>query len=486
MVNNHQYNTPQKGTRDWHTPLNENFKKLDVDVEVRDTESNLEDYQPKAGAKFFATDSEVIYIGDGTTWHPLKTTGQRPELESVRTHRINNKYTISTADGFGELVSSLDKDEDNRVYIEISDDIEFTNPPPIGNLPHDSVISGGAGHEILFSHVTDDPSFEFDGQSGVKLENLRLLVPDSAGPIIYFNDTLWEPCKFEFDGIEFRNTGGGPALAGNRMPWANFFKRCEFTGMAGTGASAYVRLGGIHNQFYGCHFYEIDSTGVAIEPTGGPADEWLFHGCTFGGNQDYSGSGINCFNEDTSDPMGSVSVIACSFEYLTNDSGADAYGIRAWGRTNIVNCYFKDVTTGVKARYVAPNQSYETIIRQPQFQSGITDYAIDAKNGGENHIFVTPLRDNWSIRDPDLNVYGRSLCRSGTVSLDDGTATVDTEVSSDTATFDISFSVRDSNATISSKIVRQGSSGTYLVMFTQEAGSATSPTILYRIIQRSP
>ena len=68
MTKNHNYNTPEKGSADWHVPLNENFAKLDTDIEVRDVESNRNEYTPKDGAKFFATDTGTVYIGDGDQW----------------------------------------------------------------------------------------------------------------------------------------------------------------------------------------------------------------------------------------------------------------------------------------------------------------------------------------------------------------------------------------------------------------------------------
>jgi hypothetical protein len=63
-----RYTTPNEGTLDWHVPLNENFSQLDRDVELRDIEANIGEYEPVAGAKFFATDSGAIYSGDGSAW----------------------------------------------------------------------------------------------------------------------------------------------------------------------------------------------------------------------------------------------------------------------------------------------------------------------------------------------------------------------------------------------------------------------------------
>lgn len=66
---NHGYNIPSEGTIDWHVPLNENFRQLERDIEIRDVEANRSDYQPDMGAKFLATDSGTIYVGDGSSWN---------------------------------------------------------------------------------------------------------------------------------------------------------------------------------------------------------------------------------------------------------------------------------------------------------------------------------------------------------------------------------------------------------------------------------
>jgi len=65
---NHGYNRPDKGAIDWHLDLNENFENIDDDVEIRDTEANKGDYEPKKGAKYFATDTGGVYLGNGSSW----------------------------------------------------------------------------------------------------------------------------------------------------------------------------------------------------------------------------------------------------------------------------------------------------------------------------------------------------------------------------------------------------------------------------------
>lgn len=71
MTDNHNYKTPNKGTLDWHQPLNTNFEQIDTDVEVRDTDSNKDDYVPKEGALYRATDTGNVFLGDGSSWSLL-------------------------------------------------------------------------------------------------------------------------------------------------------------------------------------------------------------------------------------------------------------------------------------------------------------------------------------------------------------------------------------------------------------------------------
>lgn len=68
---NHNYNLPNPGDQNWHQPLNENFRQYDTDIEIRDYARNMSDYEPKDGAKFLATDSGNVFVGDGDQWNLL-------------------------------------------------------------------------------------------------------------------------------------------------------------------------------------------------------------------------------------------------------------------------------------------------------------------------------------------------------------------------------------------------------------------------------
>lgn len=75
MTTNHGYNIPERGDSNWGELLNENFEALDAGVEIRDTDGNRTEYEPKQGAKYLAVDTKNVYLGDGNEWRFLTTLG---------------------------------------------------------------------------------------------------------------------------------------------------------------------------------------------------------------------------------------------------------------------------------------------------------------------------------------------------------------------------------------------------------------------------
>lgn len=140
MTENHSYNTPEKGSTDWNVPVNNNFERLDRDVEVRDVESQLNNYAPKNGAKFFATDTGAVYVGNGSEWTEVpfrlsrKTTDPSdPAVGQVWYRADVDNVKVQTADGpkalqFASSSSESDGDSSIRTYDSISfDDTAYTD-----------------------------------------------------------------------------------------------------------------------------------------------------------------------------------------------------------------------------------------------------------------------------------------------------------------------------------------------------------------------
>lgn len=96
MTDNHGYNTPSEGTPNWDAPLNTNFERMDVDIEVRAPEDDRDRYQPKDGAKFFATDTGSVYVGNGSEWLSIDSTGKLPQVQAINSPDINcDQYVLN-------------------------------------------------------------------------------------------------------------------------------------------------------------------------------------------------------------------------------------------------------------------------------------------------------------------------------------------------------------------------------------------------------
>jgi hypothetical protein len=102
MTENHDYNTPSQGTTNWHVPVNANWEALDTDIEVRDTDANKSNYTPKDGAKYLATDTGVVYLGDGSSWNEAPISGSNPNAAEV----YASDY--SGGDGGARIQAALD------------------------------------------------------------------------------------------------------------------------------------------------------------------------------------------------------------------------------------------------------------------------------------------------------------------------------------------------------------------------------------------
>lgn len=131
MTKNHDYNTPDEGVSDWHVPLNTNFEQLDTDIEIRDIESQLESYQPKEGAKFFAVDTGGIFVGDGETWSRTPVTS----LSVSDSFRLPTTETDPDSSESGQLWFREDL---NELRIQTGDGVRTLTPSTDGSDGGDS------------------------------------------------------------------------------------------------------------------------------------------------------------------------------------------------------------------------------------------------------------------------------------------------------------------------------------------------------------
>jgi len=94
----HGWTVPTEGDENYEDTFDDFFVDLDTNGEIRDVESNLQNYSPKSGAKFVATDTENRYIGDGSTWNKVASSGKNPNFDSVNTGDATVTNSPATAD----------------------------------------------------------------------------------------------------------------------------------------------------------------------------------------------------------------------------------------------------------------------------------------------------------------------------------------------------------------------------------------------------
>lgn len=119
MTDFHSYNEPDQGQARWHVPLNENFREIDADIEIRDTAANRGDYEPKDGAKYFETDTGDIYLGDGTNWNRQSiASGAETSVSDDGNEVVRDVTDIDLTDGYFDVTNP----GGSAVDVSITDD----------------------------------------------------------------------------------------------------------------------------------------------------------------------------------------------------------------------------------------------------------------------------------------------------------------------------------------------------------------------------
>jgi hypothetical protein len=75
MTENHNLNTPQEGTLDWHVPLNENFRAMERKLPIVDADTAKTNYEPYPDTLYVGADSGTLYVGNGSEWVQVGTRG---------------------------------------------------------------------------------------------------------------------------------------------------------------------------------------------------------------------------------------------------------------------------------------------------------------------------------------------------------------------------------------------------------------------------
>ncbi|MEA5386701.1 hypothetical protein VB773_12120 [Haloarculaceae archaeon H-GB2-1] len=121
-------------------------------MEVRDEATNRDQYTPKAGAKFTATDTGTVFVGDGSEWTRVESTGTSPTFQSVtatavsggtRTETLHAVVENTGEKRFDVEVSGLDAYDSIAVELDLHDSEQFTG----GNFRY--TVNDGDEHDIL-------------------------------------------------------------------------------------------------------------------------------------------------------------------------------------------------------------------------------------------------------------------------------------------------------------------------------------------------
>lgn len=179
MTENHEYDTPEKGTSDWHTPLNSNFEKLDSDVEIRDNDAQLDSYQPKSGAKFFAIDTGNVYVGNGNEWSLAPVQAHDHERLSVdKSFQLPVRDSDPDSASNGELWFRRDSSElrietqDGPQTLTVTDDTSTASDGDfdISEPFDDSSWTNTFGDEWDYGLDTNASINDISGRSGNQLQ----------------------------------------------------------------------------------------------------------------------------------------------------------------------------------------------------------------------------------------------------------------------------------------------------------------------------
>lgn len=211
MTENHDYNAPPRGTENWDRLLNENFSDLDVDVEIRDTEANRGNYDPKEGAKYVATDTGATYRGDGSSWNRLPVGSALGDDDEIL-FGANDDFALvydSTADEF-QVVDTVNG----------ADVLTFDRNSTL--YPGGPIDARGNGSQSVLYWDTDgwdtgDYAFlRPTGTGGPSSQAAKILFrDDSAG-------TFTAPIEFYGDGrVEMPNGALNVASAGDGVGVSN-------------------------------------------------------------------------------------------------------------------------------------------------------------------------------------------------------------------------------------------------------------------------
>ncbi|TKX47239.1 hypothetical protein EXE41_06340 [Halorubrum sp. SD690R] len=232
---NHEYNTPSEGVENWHIPLNKNFEKLDIDVEVRGKETNKGDFEPEIGTKYEATDSGAVYFGNGDAWVLADRRVGQLQTDTVSTKQIQNNgpriVSPSIDAGYDSLQVAIDdaaKGKSSTIWVaeNIKENVVIPRDDEADWYNRGLTIKGVSDQQTIIEDKAKDgqtpviTGSDADAQlHRLTLENLYITGNENSGPAV----NLPKSCPF-FTMVECSTD----MLCELGKPFFGYFERCYF------------------------------------------------------------------------------------------------------------------------------------------------------------------------------------------------------------------------------------------------------------------
>lgn len=198
QTDNHGFSVNYEDGEDWD--YNPEFTDLEQKVIVRDTDANRSNYTPHSEAFFYATDTEVWHIGDGSQWNEI---GSLAGDEGFASDPHGNE--------------AHDPDFATQTWVE--DSATAADAAKFNDLSFDTVTGNARHHKLTSGSSTEyfkvcdlkDKSAGSAGSGGVEI-NIKFAEDRSQSPIRKLTLTAYASgssynAEFQDDG-EYVSSGG--------------------------------------------------------------------------------------------------------------------------------------------------------------------------------------------------------------------------------------------------------------------------------------
>lgn len=162
----HGWPTPDDGTQNYEETFADFFTQIDKDVILVADDSNRSSYTPHSDAMLVDRNTGATWIGDGSSWTQIPTTGENPTFKSLSTERVENS---SIGDGV---------DYADPKWLARSEAYHYQTNFESLNGFLDSTTGSGSTPTVNQNGVTLSTGTTSD--SSVRLERSPLVPPDAT------------------------------------------------------------------------------------------------------------------------------------------------------------------------------------------------------------------------------------------------------------------------------------------------------------------